>query len=139
MSSPGRHSSTHHPRPQPATPATRRPTPRPATERRRGGALDASAPRVVAWEVTRSCNLACAHCRASAANGPYEGELSTAECLELVTQIAAAGKPILILTGGEPLLRPDIFEIAEAASARPACEPSWPPTAPWSRPLLRPA
>ncbi len=69
----------------------------------------------MAWEVTRSCNLACAHCRASAANGPYEGELSTAECLELVAQIAAAGKPILILTGGEPLLRPDIFEIAEAA------------------------
>jgi len=83
--------------------------------RRRGGALEASAPRVVAWEVTRSCNLACAHCRAAAANGPYEGELSTAECLELVTQIAAAGRPILILTGGEPLLRPDIFEIAEAA------------------------
>ena len=69
----------------------------------------------MAWEVTRSCNLACAHCRASAVHGPYEGELSTTECLELVAQIAAAGKPILILTGGEPLLRPDIFAIAEAA------------------------
>ena len=78
--------------------------------RRRGAALDASAPRVVAWEVTRSCNLACAHCRASALHGPYEGELSTAECLELVGRIAATGKPILILTGGEPLLRPDIFD-----------------------------
>jgi AdoMet-dependent heme synthase len=83
--------------------------------RRRREALDSSAPRVVAWEVTRSCNLACAHCRASARHGPYEGELSTDECLTLVAQIAAAGKPILILTGGEPLLRADIFTIAEAA------------------------
>ena len=98
---------------------------RPPGGRRRGpraaapaGALDASAPRVVAWEVTRSCNLACAHCRASAANGPYEGELSTAECLELVAQIAAAGKPILILTGGEPLLRPDIFDDRRGRSRR---------------------
>ena len=48
---------------------------------------------MVAWEVTRSCNLACSHCRASAEHGPYEGELSTAECLTLVAQIAAAGGP----------------------------------------------
>jgi len=95
--------------------------------RRGRPALDAGAPRVVAWEVTRSCNLACAHCRASALNGPYEGELSTAECLELVAQIAAAGKPILILTGGEPLLRPDIFTIAAAArdaGLRPVMAPN---------------
>jgi heme b synthase len=84
--------------------------------RRRREALDSSAPRVVAWEVTRSCNLACAHCRAAAGSGPYEGELSTDECLALVAQIAAAGRPILILTGGEPLLRPDIFTIAQAAT-----------------------
>jgi heme b synthase len=98
-----------------------------AREPRRRAALDASAPRVVAWEVTRSCNLACAHCRASALHGPYEGELSTSECLDLVGRIAATGKPILILTGGEPLLRPDIFVIAAAArnaGLRPVMAPN---------------
>jgi MoaA/NifB/PqqE/SkfB family radical SAM enzyme len=80
--------------------------------------LAADAPRVVAWEVTRSCNLACAHCRASALCGPYEGELTTEEAFRLVDQIAELGRPILILTGGEPLLRADIWEIAERAMAR---------------------
>jgi heme b synthase len=68
--------------------------------------------RMVAWEVTRSCNLACVHCRASSVLGPYEGELDTARCLRLLDEIAAFSKPVIILTGGEPLLRKDIFEIA---------------------------
>ena len=68
--------------------------------------------RLVAWETTRNCNLACVHCRASATMGPYDGELDTAEALQLLDQIAEVGKPIIILTGGEPLLRSDIFEIA---------------------------
>ena len=68
--------------------------------------------RMVAWEVTRSCNLACAHCRASALRGPYTGELNTAKCMQVIDEIAAVGKPVIILTGGEPLLRPDICEIA---------------------------
>jgi AdoMet-dependent heme synthase len=68
--------------------------------------------RMVAWEVTRSCNLACGHCRASAIRGPYEGELDTKKSLQLLDEIAAVGKPVVILTGGEPLLRPDIYEIA---------------------------
>jgi heme b synthase len=68
--------------------------------------------RLVAWETTRNCNLACVHCRASATMGPHEGELDTAEALRLLDQIAEVGQPIIILTGGEPLLRPDIFEIA---------------------------
>ena len=68
--------------------------------------------RMVAWEVTRSCNLACVHCRASSVLGPYEGELDTARCLQLLDEIAAFSQPVIILTGGEPLLRPDIFEIA---------------------------
>jgi heme b synthase len=67
---------------------------------------------MVAWEVTRSCNLACGHCRASAVCGPYEGELDTEKCLQLLDQIAAVGNPVIILTGGEPLLRSDIHEIA---------------------------
>ena len=69
--------------------------------------------RMIAWEVTRSCNLACVHCRASALCGPYAGELDTAACKKLLDEIALFSKPVIILTGGEPLLRPDIFEIAD--------------------------
>ena len=67
---------------------------------------------MVAWEVTRSCNLACVHCRASSVHGPYAGELTTAQGLSLLDDIAAFSKPVIILTGGEPLLRADIYEIA---------------------------
>lgn len=69
--------------------------------------------RLVAWEITRNCNLSCVHCRAAATNGPYDGELSTEAALKLLDQIAQVGNPIVILTGGEPLLRSDIFQIAQ--------------------------
>jgi len=69
--------------------------------------------RLVAWETTRNCNLSCKHCRASATMGPYEGELDTKASFKLLEQIAKVGKPIVILTGGEPLLRADIFDIAK--------------------------
>lgn len=72
----------------------------------------APAPRILAWEITRSCNLSCLHCRAAANCGPYEGELSTEECKNVLDNIASFAKPIIILTGGEPMLRPDIYEIA---------------------------
>ncbi len=68
--------------------------------------------RLVAWETTRNCNLSCVHCRAAATCGPYIGELDTPAALRLLDQISEVGSPIVILTGGEPLLRPDIFEIA---------------------------
>ena len=68
--------------------------------------------RMIAWELTRGCNLACVHCRASAERGPYPGELSTQECLGVMDEIASISKPVIILTGGEPLLRPDIFDLA---------------------------
>ncbi len=67
--------------------------------------------RLVAWELTRSCNLNCVHCRASAEKGPFPGELSTERCKEIIDEIAQVGSPIVILTGGEPLLREDIFEL----------------------------
>src|SRR4030042_6335020 len=67
--------------------------------------------RMVAWELTRGCNLACVHCRASADRGPFPGELSTNECLRVMDEIASISKPVIILTGGEPLLRPDIFDL----------------------------
>src|SRR3990170_1069986 len=68
--------------------------------------------RMVAWELTRSCNLACGHCRASAEFGPYPGELSTLECLRVMDEIALVSKPVIILTGGEPLMRSDVFDLA---------------------------
>jgi heme b synthase len=71
--------------------------------------------QLVAWEVTRSCNLSCAHCRASANSGHYAGELDTRDCYGIIDQILEVGKPVLILTGGEPLIREDIFSIAEYA------------------------
>jgi heme b synthase len=74
--------------------------------------------RLVAWETTRNCNLNCVHCRAAATRGPYRNELDTKTALGLVDRIAAVGKPIVILTGGEPLLRPDIFEIARYGTDR---------------------
>lgn len=68
--------------------------------------------RLVAWEVTRNCNLNCVHCRAAATQGPYRGELDTAKCLQVLDEIEQVGKPIIILTGGEPLLREDVFQLA---------------------------
>ncbi len=68
--------------------------------------------RIVAWEITRSCNLFCAHCRSSSTSGTYENELSTEECWRLIDEIVEMGRPVIILSGGEPLLRGDIFQIA---------------------------
>ena len=76
----------------------------------------------MAWEITRSCNLACAHCRASAHCEPYEGELTLDECKALIDDIASITDPILILTGGEPLMRSDIWEIIDYARAA-GCHP----------------
>jgi len=72
--------------------------------------------QLVAWEITGRCNLFCAHCRGSATSDCVEGELTTQECFDLVDQILKVGNPILILTGGEPLCRPDFLQIAEYAA-----------------------
>jgi MoaA/NifB/PqqE/SkfB family radical SAM enzyme len=68
--------------------------------------------RLLAWETTRRCNLACLHCRAAAGAGPYPGELTTAEGKKLLDDLATMGQVVVILTGGEPLLRSDIFDLA---------------------------
>lgn len=77
-------------------------------------------PRLVAWELTRRCNLKCAHCRASAGEGGANGrdELSFDEAKAVVDDIASFAKPILILTGGEPLLCPYLFELIAYAKAK---------------------
>jgi MoaA/NifB/PqqE/SkfB family radical SAM enzyme len=78
-----------------------------------------AAPRRVYWEVTRACSLACRHCRAEATSHPAPGELTLAEGRSLLERIAAVGdpKPHVVLTGGDPLERGDLFElIAHARS-----------------------
>jgi AdoMet-dependent heme synthase len=78
-----------------------------------------SAPFTIAWEVTRACAYACLHCRADAQPRRHPGELSTAEGRRLIDQLAGFGnRPILVLTGGDPLMRRDIFELAEHATER---------------------
>jgi radical SAM protein with 4Fe4S-binding SPASM domain len=76
-------------------------------------------PHVVAWNLTRRCNLECAHCYISAGPSRASGdELSTERCLELVDQILSVNPaPMLILTGGEPLVREDIEAIVHKAAA----------------------
>ena len=74
--------------------------------------------RLIAWEVTRSCNLACKHCRAEAHPEPYEGELSTAEAKALIDTFPDAGSPIIIFTGGEPMMRGDVYELVAYAKSK---------------------
>jgi AdoMet-dependent heme synthase len=75
-------------------------------------------PMLVFWETTRACGLACRHCRASATLQPLPGELTAVEGAALVDQVAAFGRPypILVLTGGDCLLRPDLWDLVERAT-----------------------
>ena len=73
---------------------------------------------VVIWNLIRRYNLTCKHCYAQSADHEYAGELSTQEVLRTLDDLKAAGVPALILSGGEPLLRPDFFEIAQRAKER---------------------
>ena len=81
-------------------------------------APDSILPHVVAWNLTRRCNLACAHCYIAAGSWHSEaGELSTDECHRILDEVLATSpSPMLILSGGEPLLRSDLEEIAAHAS-----------------------
>lgn len=72
---------------------------------------------IVAWETTSACNLSCSYCRAKATATPEKEELSTEEALSFIDEIAPL-RPMLILSGGEPLLRPDIFLLARHAADR---------------------
>lgn len=72
-------------------------------------------PFIVIWELTRACQLKCLHCRAEAQHWRHPQELSTEEGKNLIDQIHAMDNPMLVFTGGDPLMRPDVFEIAEYA------------------------
>lgn len=69
-------------------------------------------PKWIAWEVTRRCNLSCVHCRSASTMNSYDTAFNTDEAKKLVDDIAAFSSPVIVLSGGEPLLRPDLFEIA---------------------------
>lgn len=72
--------------------------------------------RLIFWEVTKGCNLRCIHCRASATELSSPSDLSTNSAIGIIDQITAAANPILVLSGGEPLYRSDIFQLARYAT-----------------------
>jgi radical SAM protein len=70
-------------------------------------------PFLVIWEVTRACDLACKHCRAEAVENRHPLELSTAEAKRMMAEVKRFGQPLFVLTGGDPLKRPDVVELVE--------------------------
>ncbi|MCU7816459.1 MAG: heme d1 biosynthesis radical SAM protein NirJ [Candidatus Thiodiazotropha sp. (ex Rostrolucina anterorostrata)] len=72
---------------------------------------------VVIWNLVRRCNLTCRHCYATSADKDFPGELDTPQVYTVMDDLKAYGVPVLILSGGEPLMRPDIFEISRRAKA----------------------
>ncbi|WP_448382021.1 12,18-didecarboxysiroheme deacetylase [Desulfosoma sp.] len=73
---------------------------------------------VVVWNMTRRCNLKCVHCYAQALDRDFPDELTTAEGKALLDDLAAFGCPVVLFSGGEPLLRPDLVELAAYAVAK---------------------
>ena len=78
------------------------------------------APMLVFWETTRACGLACRHCRAEAISEALPGQLSAAEGIRLIDDLARFGPhtPVLVFTGGDPFMRADLFDLAERARSR---------------------
>lgn len=72
---------------------------------------------VVIWNLVRRCNLTCQHCYSISCDKDFPGELTTAEACRVMDDLKAFGVPVLILSGGEPLLRPDILELARRAKS----------------------
>jgi len=75
-------------------------------------------PFIVIWETTQACDLACVHCRACAQPLRSALELNTEEAKRLIDEVSALKAPVFVLTGGDPLKRPDIFQLVEYASRR---------------------
>ena len=71
-----------------------------------------SKPRLIFWEVTKGCNLRCIHCRATATELSSINDLPSTKALNIIKQVSQLSLPILVLSGGEPLFRKDIFELA---------------------------
>ena len=73
---------------------------------------------VVVWNMTRQCNLKCVHCYAQAKATPNENELTTAEGKNLIDDLSQFGAPVMLFSGGEPLMRPDLPELAQYAVSK---------------------
>ena len=73
---------------------------------------------VVVWNVGRRCNLKCVHCYSHSADVDYSGELTTPQGLHLIDDLADFGAPVMLFSGGEPLMRPDIFELIARATEK---------------------
>ena len=71
---------------------------------------------VVVWNMTRRCNLKCIHCYSNSADIDYPDELTTEEGKKLIDDLAAFGSPVILFSGGEPLLRQDLLELAQYAT-----------------------
>lgn len=87
-------------------------------------------PYIAIWETTRACDLACLHCRAEAIKWRHPLELTTEESIQLIDQVSQCGNPLFVLTGGDPMKRPDLFELIPYAvqkSLRVAMTPSGTP------------
>ncbi|HEX6304016.1 MAG TPA: TIGR04053 family radical SAM/SPASM domain-containing protein [Anaerolineales bacterium] len=78
----------------------------------------AQAPFTIAWEVTRACAYACVHCRADAQHRRDPNELNTEEALHLIDRLAEFGSPILVFTGGDPMMRRDLFDLIAYANEK---------------------
>ncbi len=76
------------------------------------------APFTIAWEVTRACAYACVHCRADAMHTPDPNELNTEEALRLIDRLADFGSPILVFTGGDPMMRRDLYQLIAYATQK---------------------
>src|SRR5208337_4110207 len=72
---------------------------------------------IVVWNLTRTCNLKCVHCYTASEALKYPGELSTQQCKDVLDDLAAFKVPAVLFSGGEPLVRPDLFELAAYARA----------------------
>jgi len=79
------------------------------------GTSGSGRPRLVFWELTTGCNLKCIHCRASASSAVSPDDLTHEESCRIIDQLASYAPLILVLSGGEPLVRPDVFDLAERA------------------------
>src|SRR5512134_1589650 len=73
-------------------------------------------PFTIAWEVTRACAFACVHCRADAQHRADPRQLTNAESIRLIERLKDFGSPILVFTGGDPMMRHDLFELIACAT-----------------------
>ncbi|MBT4075541.1 MAG: radical SAM protein, partial [Gammaproteobacteria bacterium] len=87
----------------------------PQTLEKRTAPISSMTGPVVIWNLIRRCNLTCKHCYATSTDKDFPGELSTQQVYDVMDDLKAFGTKVLILSGGEPMMRPDIFEISHRA------------------------